>query len=79
MALEYIGEPGKFYAKVTVGGNYQRSLEPIPGEVYQIDDPEDGNWKPEVDSEPVKADNSVVTPDTTKDASEGTTEAVEGE
>jgi hypothetical protein len=78
MALRYIGEPNKFYVKVTVGKNYQTTLEPVPGEVYQIDDPGDGNWEPEVDSEPVKADKGPVVADTVKTAENEPTEAVEG-
>ena len=78
MALIYVGEPGKFYSKVTVGRNFQMTLEPIPGETYLIDDPGDGNWQPEVDSAPVVADKGPIVADTTKDAHNEPTEAVEG-
>lgn len=72
MALTYIGPADKFYAKVTVSKNFQRTLTPIPGETYQIDDPGDGNWVAEADKGPV-------TPDTTKSDENGSTEAVEEE
>lgn len=82
MALKYIGPSDKFYAKVTVGKNYQRTLEPIPGEVYEIDDPDDGLWTAEnaviSDSAPVVADKGPVVADEPETAPEATTEAVEG-
>jgi hypothetical protein len=80
MALRYIGEAGKSFS-VTVGKNHRTIVEPVPGEVYLIDDPEDGNWEPEFkeDSKVAKADKGPVAPDVTKSAENGTTEAVEGE
>jgi len=74
MALTYTGPEGKFYAKVTVGKNYQRTLEPIPGESYEIDDPEDGLWAPEG----VKADKGPVTSDVTKSDEKGPSKPAEG-
>jgi hypothetical protein len=81
MALKYTGPEGKFYVKVTVGGNYQRTLEPIPGELYEIDDPGDGLWDSETvvaDSGPVLADSGPVVADTPQSADNEPTEAVEG-
>lgn len=75
MALIYVGEPGKFYSKVTVGGNFRTTLSPEVGAAYEIDDPGDGNWKPEVDSEPVKAEKGPVLADTTKKAQNEPTDA----
>lgn len=78
MALVYKGEPGVFYAKVTVGQNFQRTLEPIPGEVYEIDDPGDGNWQPESVSTPVVADKGPVLAETTETVETEPTGSEEG-
>ena len=78
MALRFTGPEGTFYAKVTVGKNYQRTLEPIPGELYEIDDPGDGNWAAAGTEKAVKADKGPVAPDTTKNAENASTEAPEG-
>lgn len=69
MALTYIGDSGRFYATISVDG---KTLEPVPGESYDIEDPADGRWSG------AKADKGPVTPDVTKDAPEGSTEPVEG-
>jgi hypothetical protein len=79
MALIYKGPPNTFYAKVTVGnGTYRRTLEPIPGERYDVDDPQDGNWEPETPEKVAVADKGPVLADTTKDAQNEPTGAEEG-
>jgi hypothetical protein len=75
--LIYVGEPGKFYAKITVGGNYQRTLEPVPGEHYLIDDPDDGNWKAVEAEKVVLAATEPVTPDVKKSAQNAPTAPVD--
>jgi hypothetical protein len=69
MAVTYIGEPGRFYAAISVDG---ATLQPVPGESYDIEDPGDGRWKV------AKADKGPVVADTVKTDENGSTDAVEG-
>jgi hypothetical protein len=69
----YVGDANRFYATISVDGS---ALAPVPGESYELEeDPSDGRWEA---AKGVVSDKGPVTPDVTKDGSEDSTEAVEG-
>lgn len=64
MAVQYIGDKGRVYTAISVGG---KTLVPVPGQIYDIPDPADGRWTavtvppaPEPIETPVQGDTAPV-------------------
>jgi hypothetical protein len=76
MTVTYNGDPGRIYSTISVGG---QTLEPVPGQSYEIDDPGDGRWASTATNTTTVKAAPVVAPEVDETAPETTTAPVEGE